>query len=101
MVNLADQLIMHKILQVKNPIQSFSFSSMLGCRGAYPGTYTEWVKDNGGQLPHELSYPYMNTNPKLKCPTNVTNFNFGAKVTQVYTDGFCSEEKLMKLVSHE
>jgi hypothetical protein len=73
---------------------------MTACQGAFPGSYTNWVKENGGQLPHEMFYPYLNTNPKLKCPTNVTNFSFGAKVTQVYRDGFCDEEKLMKLVSH-
>ena len=52
-----------------------------------------------GQGAHEVTYPYLNTNPKLTCPSNLTTYNTGAYVASGFVDYYCSETKLMTLVS--
>lgn len=72
---------------------------MNACDGAYPGEYLMWLNSTGGNMLHELNYPYQDANPAKKCPTDQTPFSFGAKVTDVYRDFECDEEKMMKLVT--
>ena len=52
---------------------------MLACKGAYVEAYQDWMKKNGGKLPHELTNPYLDTSPKLKCQ-NKPVYETGAKV---------------------
>lgn len=73
---------------------------MNGCKGAHSGAYGEvFAKKLNGQGPHEATYPYLNTSPKLTCPADTTVFNSGAYVQEPMADSYCSEEKLMSLVS--
>ena len=55
---------------------------MNGCKGATPGAYVELFGKKLNQAPHEVDYPYLDTSPKLTCPTNPKIYNSGAQVTQ-------------------
>ena len=73
---------------------------MLGCNGADSGSYGQFFANTlKGQSPHEITYPYLNTNPKLTCPTGKTIYNSGAYVASALPDYACTEAKLMTLVS--
>jgi hypothetical protein len=51
-----------------------------------------------GQSPHEVTYPYLDTQPALKCPTGKSVYNSGALVKTVMEDYYCSEDKLKQQV---
>lgn len=72
-----------------------------GCGGAYVHIYQEWLAKNGGQVPHENTYKYKDTEPAKKCPKGkeATTWNSGAKITDAIFDYGCTEEKLKKLVA--
>ena len=73
---------------------------MNGCNGADSGSYGKvFASAMKGQSGHEVTYPYLNTNPKLTCPSNVTTYNSGAYVASALPDYYCTETKLMTLVS--
>lgn len=73
---------------------------MNGCNGADSGAYLNYFKASlFGQGLHEVTYPYLNTNPKLTCPTGKTIYNSGAYVKTVLPDYYCTEDKLMTLVA--
>ena len=50
-----------------------------GCNGASTYAYIKYVADTSLALTHESTYPYLNTSPKLTCPTNLKAYNTGAK----------------------
>jgi len=54
---------------------------MFACRGARDFAYGRWMKyDNeDGKLPHEMTDPYRNSNPRLSCPDEPV-YNTGTKV---------------------
>ena len=75
-------------------------SYMNGCHGADSGSYGQFFANTlKGQSPHEATYPYLNTNPKLTCPSNQKIYNSGAYVASALPDYACTEAKLMTLVS--
>jgi hypothetical protein len=53
----------------------------------------------GGQGPHEVTYPYLDTQPKLACPAPQKTYNSGAVVKIPMEDFYCSEEKLKAQVT--
>jgi hypothetical protein len=53
----------------------------------------------GGQGPHEVTYPYLDTQPKLACPAPQKTYNSGAVVKIPMEDNYCSEDKLKALVT--
>jgi hypothetical protein len=73
---------------------------MNGCHGAdtpqYGVFFAETLK---GRSSHEFAYPYLNNEPKLTCPTNVSMYNSGAYVSEGYPDYECTEDRLKILVS--
>ena len=69
-----------------------------GCNGAPTFSYTKYVADSSLELTHESSYPYLNTQPKLTCPSTQP-FSVGAKVTGSYYTYSGTEEKLKALVA--
>jgi hypothetical protein len=78
----------------------FNGGNMNGCHGAHPGAYGKlFANILQGQSPHEVTYPYLNTLPKLTCPTtNPTIYNSGAYVMTPMEDFMCDETKLKQLV---
>ncbi len=70
---------------------------MLGCKGTTLGAYIAWTVFHYGQLAHEVNYRYLNSTPNLVCPkTNI--YHSGAKVSAVYVDNECTEDRLQQLV---
>merc|ERR1711997_396233 len=70
-----------------------------GCNGANPYAYAKWLPEQGGQMPHETSYPYLGTSPKLNCNSAPkTMWNSGAKVTKGTVDWTCGASKLKSLI---
>merc|ERR1719245_120791 len=69
-----------------------------GCNGAWTYSYLKTVADTSLGLTHESTYPYLNKNPKLTCPT-VKAYNQGAKVTGSYFTYNGTEDLMMKLVA--
>merc|ERR1719264_45652 len=69
-----------------------------GCNGASTYAYIKYVVDNSLALTHESTYPYLNTSPKLTCPT-VKAYNTGAKVVKSYYTYSGDETKLKALVA--
>jgi hypothetical protein len=73
---------------------------MYGCDGADSGSYGQFFATTlKGQSPHEITYPYLDINPKLTCPSNKAIYNSGAFVSRPLSDYRCTEAKLMTLVS--
>jgi hypothetical protein len=74
---------------------------MNGCNGANSGSYGKvFVSKLAGQSPHEATYPYLDTQPKLSCPSGKAVYNSGAFVKTPMEDNRCSEAKLMQLVTN-
>ena len=72
---------------------------MNGCHGAHAGSYGRVLANMlGGKSPHEVIYPYLDTQPKLKCPTGMITYNSGAIIKTPMEDYGCSEDKLMMMV---
>merc|ERR1712123_303571 len=69
-----------------------------GCNGAPTFSYVKWAAKSNHSLTHESTYPYLNADPKLTCPSNLTGYNQGAKVTDFYYTYKGDEEALKKLV---
>ena len=69
-----------------------------GCNGAWTYSYLKTAADSGLGLTHESTYPYLNTSPKLTCPT-VEAYNQGAKVTDAYFTYDGTEDLLAQLVA--
>jgi hypothetical protein len=77
----------------------FNGQDMGGCQGGHSGSYGRvFANMLGGQSPHEVTYPYMDTQPALKCPTGKAVYNSGALVKTVMEDYYCSEDKLKQQV---
>ena len=73
---------------------------MSACDGACPSSYIKFFAATlKGQSAHEADYPYLDRNPKLKCPTNMTIYNSGAYVAKPLVDSYCNEDKLKTLVA--
>merc|ERR1712045_32411 len=70
-----------------------------GCNGASTYAYIKYVADTSLALTHESTYPYLNTSPKLTCPTNLKAYNTGAKVVSGYYTYSGTEAKLKALVA--
>ena len=51
-----------------------------GCDGAPLSSYLKLIKNSDLELTHENTYPYLNQNPKLTCPTVEPYFQ-GAKAS--------------------
>ncbi len=78
----------------------YNGKDMNGCEGAHSGSYGRvFTSKLGGQSPHEATYPYLDTQPKLSCPSGKAVYNSGAYVKTPLEDYQCSEAKLMQLVS--
>jgi len=80
----------------------YNGQDMGGCQGGHSGSYGRVFVKNAaihGQGPHEATYPYLDTQPKLTCPSGMSIYNSGAKVQNPMEDYSCSEEKLAQLVS--
>jgi len=71
-----------------------------GCNGASPHAYAKWAGDRNDGLAHESSYPYLNTKPRLTCPSNLPVYNQGAKVSGSYYT-YRGDEDLMKKLVYE
>ena len=69
-----------------------------GCNGAPTFSYVKWAAKSQDSLTHESTYPYLNADPKLTCPSNLKGYNQGAKVTDFYYSYNGDEETLKKLV---
>jgi hypothetical protein len=79
----------------------FNGADMNGCKGAHSGSYGRvFANQLAGQSPHEITYPYLNINPNLKCPVGKTIYNSGAYVKTPMEDFYCSEDKLKQQVIH-
>jgi hypothetical protein len=78
----------------------FNGDDMNGCKGGNSGSYGQvFAGKLQGQGPHEKSYPYLESQPKLKCPTgNLPTYNSGAFVKTPLEDYFCTEEKMQQQV---
>ena len=77
----------------------FNGKDMDGCHGGHSGSYGRVMANLlEGQSPHEDTYPYMDTNPALECPSGETVYNSGALVKTVMEDFYCSEDKLKEQV---
>ena len=77
----------------------YNGDDMDGCEGAHSGSYGRvFASKLGGQSPHEATYPYLDTRPKLTCPKGKANYNSGAYVKTPMEDYSCTEAKLMQLV---
>jgi hypothetical protein len=74
---------------------------MNGCKGAHSGSYGRIFANNlKGQSPHEVTYPYLDTQPRLSCPASKPAiYNSGAYVKTPMEDYQCSETKLKQLVT--
>ena len=73
---------------------------MIGCNGADSLSYgVFFAKTLNGQGAHEVSYPYLDRQPKLTCPAGPKTYNSGAQVSKAMPDYLCSEEKLKRLVA--
>ena len=64
-----------------------------GCNGAPSYSYIKYVADSSLELTHESTYPYLNTAPKLTCPSTEP-YNTGAKVEQKYFNKNRNDEKI-------
>ena len=51
--------------------------SARGCDGAVTNAYLKLVADTGLGLAHEATYPYLNDQPKLQCPTGLEPYEVG------------------------
>merc|ERR1712106_394474 len=69
-----------------------------GCNGAATFSYVKWAAKSEESLTHESTYPYLNADPKLTCPSNLAGYNQGAKVTDFSYSYKGDEETLKKLV---
>ena len=70
-----------------------------GCNGAHPMSYPKYMVSIGGHLPHENSYKYLGTSPKLNCKSAPKKmWNSGAKVSKTLADWKCNESKLKSLI---
>lgn len=79
----------------------YNGQDMNGCHGANSGSYGKvFAAKLAGQSPHEATYPYMDTQPKLSCPSGVSVYNSGAFVKTPLEDYSCSEAKLTQLVRY-
>ncbi len=79
----------------------YNGKDMNGCHGAHSGSYGRvFAGKLAGQSPHEATYPYLDTQPKLSCPSGVSVYNSGAFVKNPMEDYSCSEAKLMQLVRY-
>jgi hypothetical protein len=77
----------------------FNGQDMNGCSGGHSGSYGRVLANLlQGQSPHEVTYPYLDTQPALKCPTGKSVYNSGALVKTVMEDYYCSEDKLKQQV---
>ena len=73
---------------------------MIGCDGADALSYgVFFAKSLKGQSAHEVSYPYLDDQPNLSCPSGLKNYNSGAFVSKAMPDYRCTEEKLKRLVA--
>jgi len=79
----------------------YNGKDMDGCHGAHSGSYGKvFANILQGQSPHEVNYPYLDTVPKLTCPTSKPAiYNSGALVMTPMEDFRCSETKLKLLVT--
>jgi len=68
-----------------------------GCNGASSYSYIKYVAEKSLDLTHESTYPYLNTAPKLTCPTTAP-YNRGARVSSSYYTYSGTEEKLKQAV---
>ena len=48
-----------------------------GCDGAVTNAYLKLVADTGLGLAHEATYPYLNDQPKLQCPSGLEPYEVG------------------------
>ena len=55
-----------------------------GCNGAPSYSYIQYVADSSMELTHESTYPYLNKEPKLTCPSGLDAYKQGAKVSPGY-----------------
>merc|ERR1719402_14105 len=74
----------------------------MGCNGASLRAYMVYAYNSGIPLTDEVSYPYLNNKPNLKCPSKDTlnPYNIGAALGEPHwltTDG-PDEETMKKLV---
>ena len=77
----------------------YNGDDMNGCHGAHSGSYGRILAGKlVGESPHEVTYPYLDNQPKLTCPSGMTTYNSGALVKTPMEDFGCSEAKLMLLV---
>ena len=63
----------------KSPLNHI-YSSALGCNGAYPHAYAKYIKENEGEQPHELWYPYKAAQGSCYAQGEDMFFHAGAKV---------------------
>jgi C1A family cysteine protease len=78
----------------------YNGNDMNGCHGAHSGSYGRvFANQLKGQGYHEVTYPYLDTQPKLSCTNGLAIYNSGAYVKTPMEDYQCSEAKLKQLVS--
>merc|ERR1719242_2156218 len=69
-----------------------------GCDGAPSYSYIKYAADSSLELTHESTYPYLNTDPKLTCPSTEP-YNLGAKLTGSYHTYTGTEDQLKAAVA--
>jgi len=78
-------------------------SAASGCNGATCDAYPKWFAANGGEAPHEDTYPYLGTSPKLNCDSakDLTKYTAsgGNKVIKYQYLASCSEDTMKGLVA--
>jgi len=78
----------------------YGINGAYGCNGASPHAYLAWAGDNKIEFAAESQYPYLNTRPNLRCPSNLPVFNQGAKISGSYYT-YQGDEELMKKLVYE
>jgi len=68
-----------------------------GCNGAAPHAYARFYNNEGKEMVHESTYPYVMKENNFKCQ-QTTYWHPGYKIAEGKWDLKCTEEKLMKLV---
>jgi len=77
---------------------AFGIYGAKGCNGAPPHAYLMWAGKNKIEFAAESQYPYLNMWPKLECPSDISVYNQGARVSGLYYTYYGDEELLKKLV---
>merc|ERR1719193_1701230 len=73
---------------------------MNACKGAIPSAYANWLVHNGGIVPNEYLYPYLDRYPNKNCDVAKDLRKWETvKMTDTTTDYRCNADRMKKLVA--